>query len=63
METVTLILPALEVERWKQFQKHYDIFQEMLAKDVFSIGYGKCTLNFAHGELQNIVREEIVYKR
>lgn len=63
MEDVTLILSPFEVERWKLFQKHYSIFQELLAKDVFSIQYGKCTLNFAHNELQNIVREEVVWKR
>lgn len=63
MEPITVILSTLEADQFKNFQKHYDIFTEMLAKDVFSIGYGKVTLNFAHNQLQNIVREEIVWKR
>ncbi len=63
METVTLILANREADQFKLFQKHYAIFTEMLAKDVFDIGYGKVTLNFAHNELQNIVKEQIVWKR
>ena len=46
-----------------RFQKYHDLFKMLETKGVFDIQYGKATLNFAHGELQNVVKEEIIYKK
>lgn len=62
MET-TLILSPTEIETFKRFQKYHDLFVTMENVGVFDIGFGKATLNYAGGILQNIVKEEIVYKR
>lgn len=45
------------------FQEYYEVFQTMVKSGIFEIGYGKATLNFAHNELQNIVKEEIAWKK
>lgn len=62
MET-TIILTPIDVERFKKFQQHYELFALMDDKGIFEIGYGKCVLNFAGGVVQTIVREEVVYKK
>lgn len=49
-------LSAIEYEQYK-------IFLTMLSTGCFNMAYGKVTLNFADGSLQNIVREEMVYRK
>lgn len=39
------------------------IFQKIKESGALQIGWGKVTLNFANGSIQNIVKEEIVWKR
>lgn len=60
-ETVELT-PELAA-RFVIFQKHYKTFVLMQDSGVFDIGHGKAVFNFANGVLQNIVKEELVYKR
>lgn len=62
-DTITVFLTPTDADNFKLFNEHYDLFQQLKANKVFEIGFGKCTLNFAFGQLQNIVREEVVYKR
>lgn len=63
MDNVTVILTQIEAEQFKRFQEHFNLFTEMERCKVFEIQYGKAIFNFAGGLLQNIVREEMVYKR
>ena len=63
MQTVTLILSTEEAEAFKLFQQYHNVFIALLATGALDIQYGKCVLNFAHGELQNIVREEVAWKK
>ncbi len=60
---VTIILTELDAEQFKLFQKYYDVFKAIDNTKALDIGFGKCILNFAFGELQNVVKEEVVYKR
>lgn len=57
----TIILSDEDVKLFMEFQKNYTLYSA-LAKEL-DIGYGKIIMNFAGGVLQNVVREEIVYKR
>lgn len=63
METITIFLPVADVEKFKLFQKYYDIFSKLENEGVFKMNFGKCTLNIAFGQIQNIVREEMIYKK
>lgn len=63
MDNVTVILTPVDAEQFKNFQKYYDYFSIMEEQGVFDIKYGKAILNFAQGILQNVVKEEMVYKR
>ena len=40
-----------------------DIFTAIKESGALNISWGKVTLNFANGVLQNVVKEEMVYKR
>lgn len=59
----TLIISEEDAKLFIQFQKNYDVYSSLSKELDKGIGYGKLTMNFAAGVLQNIVREEIVYKR
>ena len=63
METVTVILNKDEAEVFKMFQQYHELFIILLTQGVFDIQYGKCIMNFAHGEMQNVVKEECVWKK
>jgi len=61
---ITILIPNDETgRRWLLFQKHYDAFVALEQAGVFGIQYGKAVLNFNAGLLQNITKEEVVYKR
>lgn len=45
------------------YQKHHDLFCIMENVGAFDVGFGKVVLNIAGGIVQNIQREEVVYKR
>lgn len=40
-----------------------DVFTAIKQSNALEIKYGKVILNFAGGHLQNIVKEEMLYKR
>lgn len=63
MDTVTVILTKEDAELFKQFRKHQDFLILLESQKVFDIQFGKCTLNFAGGLLQNIIKEEVVWRR
>lgn len=63
MEEVKIFLKPIDVEKFKQFQKNYELFSILQQEDILNVNYGKIVLNFAGGVLQNVVKEEVVYKR
>jgi hypothetical protein len=62
MKTATLILTENEIEQFKLFQKNIVLFTIMEKQKVFDMQFGKCILNIAFGKLQNIVKEEVVFR-
>lgn len=63
MNNTTLILTPLEAEAFVRFQKYHALFMVMEATGAFNVQHGKVVLNYAYGELQNIVKEEMVFKK
>lgn len=64
METfIKIELTTPEAVMFREFQKYNAVFALMIKNGVFDVQYGKCTLNFHAGELQNITKEEVVYKK
>lgn len=59
----TIILTNEEAEMFKSYMKHHELFVTMELTGAFNVQYGKVILNFAGGLLQNIQRDEIVWKR
>jgi hypothetical protein len=62
-EMVTVFLTTEDVDKFVRFQKHYDLFTTLEEKKAFDINFGKVIFNIAFGEVQNIVKEEIVWKK
>lgn len=59
----TLILEDEEIASFLLFQKHHDIVLALETAGAYNIQYGKMTLNFAGGIMQNVIKEEMIYKR
>lgn len=49
--------------KFKIFMKYYELFSVLINNKIFDIEFGKCTLNIARGEVQNIVKEQMVFRR
>lgn len=62
-DTITIFLTPLEVEQFKEYQRHYELFNKLQEHKVLDIGFGKVIINIAYGQVQNIVKEECVWKR
>ena len=58
-----IVLSDEDVTKFLAFQKHYGLFTIMQSAGAFDVQYGKVILNIAGGIVQNIMKEEIVYKR
>lgn len=63
MTKIPIFIPDAEAQQFILFQKHYDLFLAMEKSGALNIGYGKCVINFKAGLVENITKEEIVYKR
>jgi hypothetical protein len=63
MNEVTIFLTSMEAEKFKQFQQYHDVFVLLVDKGVFDIKYGSAILNFADGQLQNLTKNEIVWRK
>lgn len=63
IQLVKVELSPIDAERFKKFQQNYWLFEALEQKGVLDMQFGKCTLNIAHGEIQNIVKEEMVWKK
>ena len=62
-EQVTIFLTPIEADQFKLFQKYFKLFEELEKAQVMEIGFGKVTINIAFKEVQNIIKEEVVYKK
>ncbi len=58
-----IVIEPIDLNKWRLFKQHFDVFTILEEQKVLEIQYGKATLNFAGGILQTVVREEVVYKR
>lgn len=63
LDEVTVMLTTPEALLFKDFMKYHETFGRMIQSGIFDIQFGKCTLNFAFGDVQTIVKEEVVYKK
>jgi 3'-phosphoadenosine 5'-phosphosulfate (PAPS) 3'-phosphatase len=59
----TVDLTDADAKKFLLFQKYYDLFAILDAKKALDIGFGKVIINIAWGEVQNVVKEEVVYKK
>lgn len=62
MDTVLVTLDNSQAEQFKLFQKNFVLFQKLEEHGAFDMQFGKIVLNIAFGELQNIVKEQVVYR-
>lgn len=62
-ELIPIFIPNEEAEKFLLFQKHYELFVLMEKSGALGIKYGKCVINFKDGVIENITKEEVVYKR
>ncbi len=60
---IKIFLTPPDAELFKSWQEFHTTFKLLCEKGVFDIKYGKITLNFANGEIQNIVKEETIYHK
>lgn len=63
MDKIPIFIPDAEAKQFLVFQQHYEVFAAMQEAGALSLGWGKVILNFARGELQNVVKEEVVWKK
>ncbi len=63
MDKIPIFVPNEEAKQFLLFQKHYDLFVALEASGALNIGYGNCVINFSAGVVQNISKNEVVYKR
>jgi hypothetical protein len=59
---ITIELTNEEALQFREYQKHHDLFAIMESTGAFDVQYGKVILNIAAGTVQNIERNEVVYK-
>lgn len=61
VEQITIFLSTIEAEQFKRFQKYHHLFSELEKNKALEIEFGKVTINIAYNEVQNIVKEEVVF--
>jgi hypothetical protein len=62
-EDTTIILSPIEATQFIAFQKNYQLFSHLMASGCFDVQFGKVVINIAYGQVQNIVKEEVVWKK
>lgn len=64
MNEIPVFMSASEVERFKLFMRHYNVFQELLEAKVFEVKNGSATMDFnQEGDLMDIKINVVAYKR
>lgn len=61
--TTPVLLTDEDAKKFVLFQKYYDIFTELDKNKAFDVEFGKVTLNIYSRQIQNIVVEQVIYKR
>ena len=59
----TIQLSDEDARKFIEFQKRYELFDILEKTGAFNLAYGKIVFNVANGIVQNIQKEEVVYKR
>lgn len=60
--TVTIFLTQVDSEKFKEFQKHYEMFNLLLERKVFEQKAAAVTLHFdPQGVLRTIARSDFLY--
>ncbi len=62
-QIITIFLTTPEAILFRDFQKYHDLFQILQKNGVFDLKFGHCVLNFAGGELQNVTKDEVIYRK
>lgn len=62
-ELINIEITPLDAELFLKFQKNHELFLLLQQHGIFDIQFGKAVLNFQNGLLQNITKEEVLYKR
>lgn len=61
-DEITIFLAPLDVERWKEFQRHYELFNFLLDRKVFEQKGASIILNFDNlGNIGSITRSDVLY--
>lgn len=60
---IPIYVPDAEAKLFLVFMERHEVFEAMVEADAFSVGWGKVVLNFAGGRLENVVREEVAWRR
>lgn len=60
---ITVDLNEQDAKDFVLFRKYQTLFEQLDKDKTLDLQFGKITLNYAFGELQNIVKETMVYKR
>ena len=60
---ITVELNEKDAKDFVLFRKYQTLFEQLDKDKTLDLQFGKITLNYAFGELQNIVKEAMVYKR
>lgn len=59
--TTPVLLNDDDARKFVLFQKYYDVFKKLEETDAFGIQFGKVTMNIAYGNIQNVIKEEVIY--
>lgn len=61
-DDITIFLTPVEAERFKDFQRYYELFNFLLDKKVFEQKSASIILNFNHlGNIGSITRNDVLY--
>jgi hypothetical protein len=61
--TTPVLMTDEDAKKFVLFQKYYNVFSKLDEVNALGIKFGKCTINFFNGEIQNVVKEEVVYHK
>lgn len=61
-DTIVHVTPEI-ADQFVLFQKHYELFNTLEKKGVFDISFGKVIINIAYSQVQNIVKEEMMWRK
>jgi hypothetical protein len=62
-EKIAVYLDDFESNQFLEFQKNYKNLSPIIEAKVFYMQFGKAILNIANGQVQNIIIEEVVYRK